>query len=68
MSNSTAKYCPVIGITVDFPALFTGANFVALLNFVRLLAANSDVYNRINSELLNSSLVISSDHNLPTEI
>lgn len=70
MSYSTAKYCPVTGITVDniFLHFLLVKILLLYLILLRLLGANSDIYNRINLELLHSSLVISSDQNLPTEI
>lgn len=70
MTNSTARYCPVIGITIYdfFSSLFTGVNFIAVLNFVRTLGPDSDLSNRINSKLLHRNPVITSDQNLSVEL
>lgn len=53
---------------MTFFPLFTGVNFIAVLDFVRLFGPDSDPYNRINSKLLHRNLIISSDQNLSIEI
>lgn len=53
ISNSTARYCPVIGITVDnifSHSIFTGV--IAVLIFLSCLGLDSDLCNRINLKLL----------------
>lgn len=70
MSNSTAKYCPVIALTADniFLHFLLVSILLLYLILLRLSEVNSDTCNRINSALLPSSLVIRTDQNLPNEI